>query len=56
MELLSEKKKKKKKKMETLHVKLHETVEAAISRYPASTNFSNMFIICLWLKIIRKFD
>ena len=54
MELLSEKKKK--KNMETSHVKLHETVEAAISRYPASTNFSNMFIICLWLKIIRKFD
>ena len=40
-------------KMKTLYPELNERVEAAILQ---QANFYNIFILCLWLRIIRGFD
>ena len=40
-------------KTEALYGELNERVEAATSSYSATANFYNIFILCLWLRIIR---
>ena len=42
--------------MEALYGELNERVEAATSSYSAATDFYNIFIQCLWLRIFRRSD
>ena len=41
-------------KMEALYPELNERAEAATSIYSATGDFYNIFILCLWLGIIRR--
>ena len=41
-------------KAEALHAELNERAETATSSYSAALNFYNIFIPCLWLRIIRR--
>ena len=43
-------------KTEALHAKPNEKVEAATSSCSAAVNFYNIFIPCVWLRIIRRAD
>ena len=40
-------------KTEALYAELNERAEAAISSYSVTDIFYNIFILCLWLRIIR---
>ena len=44
------------KKTEALHTELNERAEAATNSYSATGDFYNIFIVCLWLRIIRRSD
>ena len=41
-------------KTEVLYPELNERAEAATSIYSATGDFYNIFILCLWLGIIRR--
>ena len=41
-------------KTEALYKEINERVEAATSSYSATGNFYNIFILFLWLRIIRR--
>ena len=41
-------------KAQALYVQLNERAEAATSSYFTTCDFYNMFILCLWLRIIRR--
>ena len=43
-------------KTEALYAKLNKRAEAATSSYSVTGNFYNIFILCLWLRIIRTTD
>ena len=43
-------------KAEALYAELNKRVEAATSSYSAIGSFYNIFILCLWLRIIRRSD
>ena len=43
-------------KTETLYTGLNERAEAAASSYSVTGIFRNIFILCLWLRIIRTSD
>ena len=43
-------------KTDTLYVELNERMEVATSCYSATGDFLQIFILWLWLKIIRRSD
>ena len=43
-------------KTEALYAEPNERAEAATSIYFAQTIFENIFVLCLWLRIIRRSD